>query len=165
MTQDEREFLIAEYEQAWTMILNIDERRFKFVEYFAAIFTGILAISASLVTWHDDLDVAVAVPVTTLLAVGVFVGFTFRWMLKSERAANVRYRKKINLIRGVLLTSVDDPGIEDYLSHKELGILTAADPQPGGTGSTLVGVFRFLNVEICVMALAIPALWMVVILT
>lgn len=165
MKEHEREFLIAEYEQAWAMILNIDERRFKFVEYYSAVFTAIIAVGTGVIVQRGGIDADIATALSVLLAVGAMVGQTFRGMLRSERAANLRYRKKINLLRTVFLGDSDHGAIQDFVNnHKEIGILLADDAQPSGTGSTLPNVFRFLTLETAVLVLAIPLLWTAVLL-
>ena len=168
MQEHERDFLIAEYEQAWAMILNIDERRLKFVEYYSGLFTAVIAVGATLITWRGLIDIVVAGPLTVLLLVAVLVGITCSKMIESERSANLRYRRKINLLRGVFLEKSADESIQDYVrNHDELGILTPnlhPTKQPTGTGSTLPAVLLALKIEVGVMVFAIPALWVFVLL-
>lgn len=166
MDDDERAFLIAEFEQAWAMVLSIDDRRFRFVEYYSAVFTAILTAASALVSWHGTVDASTATPLSALLLIGVLVGLTFVGMLKSERTANIRYRKKINLLREMFLKDSGAELIQDYVvNHEDLGIKLFTDKeQPSGVGSTLTGVFRFLYIEIGVLVVAVPALWLVVLL-
>ena len=159
MQESERDFLLAEYEQAWTMVQLIDERRFKFVEYYTAVFTVIVAFASVLVTWRGTIDLAVAIPLTVLLGLGALFGLTFRKMMLSERQGNVRYRRKINLLRAVFLERSDDPVIAEYLTHKDIGILLPSDPQPIGIGSTLTWVMRFMALETATLGMCIAGVW------
>jgi len=156
----EKEFLLAEYEQAWAMILNIDERRFKFVEYYSAIFAGVVAVASNFVVGQGRVTFASVAIVTVLFAMAVVIGYSFIHMMNSERKANVRYRKKVNLVRGLMLGDTADPKISEYLTHKDLGIKTLNDPdQPSGIGSTLKGVLGFLYLEIGVLVVGLAATW------
>jgi hypothetical protein len=160
MRDHEKEFLLAEYEQAWSMILNIDERRFKFVEYYSAIFAGVVAVAANFAIGQPMITEATAAVVTVLFVMAVAIGGSFLAMMRSERRANVRYRKKVNLIRGLMLGETADPAIREYLTHKDLGIKLFTDPeQPGGIGSTLRSVVVFLGLEIGVLVAGIVAVW------
>ncbi len=159
MEDREREFLLKEFDQAWSMILAIDERRFKFIEYYSAIFAGVVAVAASFVANSEKVSAVSAAVVTILFAMVVIIGFSFLHMLSAERRANIRYRKKVNLIRGLMLGEAVDPKIREYLSHKELGIKTLEDGQPVGIGSTLRGVLGFLYLEIAVLVVGIAAVW------
>jgi hypothetical protein len=139
------------------MVLNIDERRFKFVEYYSAIAAGSVAVVATLAGGGMHLGIAIAG--SALLAVAVLIGASFLAIIHSERRANVRYREKINVIRTLFLGGSEDERIRQYLSRKDLGILTAADPQPTGVGQTLRGVLLFMYAEMGILAAGIPALW------
>lgn len=76
-----KEELIAEFNSAWIMIQNIDERRGKFFQYFNLFFGAILTA-------------AIAVKSSLVLIVGILAGLGTLYILWSERKANIRYRKK-----------------------------------------------------------------------
>ena len=158
MDAKERDFLLAEFSTAWSMIIALDDRRMKFVEFHAGLATLILAGASALVTWRKEVDVAVAIPLSGMLAVGVVATYAVRRMLHAERKANVRYRNKINLIRQTFLATSADPSIKAYLTRSEFGIRTD-EIAAKDKGSTLNGVLVFLYVEAFLMLLAIPGVW------
>jgi len=158
LEQHEQAFLLAEFEQAWAQVLNIDERRLKFVEYYSAIVAAILAVAANLAV-DRELTVPIGLLVTALLTAGVLIGAAFVFMILSERAANRRYREKINLIRGLFLTESTHPGMTEYLARKDLGVKTGADAQPDRLGRTLKGVLVFMGLEIALVVVVAIATW------
>ena len=67
-------------------------------------------------------------------------------MLRSERDANLRYRRKINYIRGVFLEGRKEESITKYLiEHRALGTPTPRTEDLSKTGRTLKLVFWFLS--------------------
>lgn len=123
MDAKEREFLLAEFSTA-SMIVALDDRRMKFVEFHVGLATLILAGASALLTWRHTIDIAVAIPLSATLAVGVLGSVIVRSLLDSERKANVRYRNKISLLRRTFLADSSDPAIKTYLSRPEFGIRT-----------------------------------------
>jgi len=88
-------------------------------------------------------------------------GFAVLGILWKERDANIRYRKKANLIRSVFLGGSSDQKINDYLTkHKDLGILVPGDAEePKGIGSTLKLMFFFLGLEILGLVVTFVYIW------
>ena len=96
MSPEQKDYLLSENNNAWNMIHNIDERRAKFFQYFQALF-GIL-ITAFFKFHYEE-----------LLIINLIIGIGIILMLKSERRANITYRKKINFIREIFLEDESNP--------------------------------------------------------
>ncbi|MHC4561803.1 MAG: RipA family octameric membrane protein [Planctomycetota bacterium] len=169
MANYQREFLLEEYKTAWQTIMNIDERRAKFMKYYSFIFLGIMSVVLThFQKLQDDVGLWGRIGMTSLLGCGVVVGVAVMMVLRSERDANIRYRKKVNLVREAFLKLMapEDPAdvnvIAKYLEHKDLGIKTFDGVhQPAGLGRTLKPVFFFIVVQICCLCAAGAYVWCV----
>lgn len=160
MIEKGRDLLIEEYKTAWQMILNIDERRGKFIHYFSFVFIGVIGVVVNLlkdINLFDEVSTLCSsqvVMVNVLFFVATIVGLTVIYMLIAERAANIRYRKKVNLMRELLTENTDLSG-NKYLEHKwseDLGIITLSI-RPRGVGKTLCGAFWLIVIEMfCLLA-------------
>jgi len=143
----EQDFLLLEFETAFEHIQRIDDRRMRFVEFLLTL-NSLLAtgVAAVLIATQSDepsleLDSGHVVLVTLAACLGILGIGVIAWMVDSERKANVRYRMKVNHIRGLFLANSTHPGIERYLeNYRVLGTPTDKSPQPGGLGRTLKGV-------------------------
>ena len=85
----------------------------------------------------------------TLVLIGgiiaVSAGLTILSMLRSERLANVRFRRRVNYIRGMFLEGSTDENIREYLDrHAELNTPTGKTENFHPWGSTLTGVRRLI---------------------
>jgi hypothetical protein len=160
MDAEIREFLISEFETSWNMILNIDERRFKTIEYFSFIVAGTFsAVSAILVFNRDDPARYMA---TALLAAATFIGISFIAVLHSERTANLNYRMKINLLRGFFFEGVQDEKMLRKMldqKSKDIGLLIDTDEQPSGLGRTLPKILLAMGIEMLLMVVGICFVW------
>ena len=161
MQAQTKDFLIAEYESSWQQVLNIDTRRGMFFNYFNVVFLAVLTVVANL--WDGGEASAAslaavegaapslpsAVAITIILLFTILIGNTLVKILKSERAANVRYRNKINLIRETFLSNPTDPKIEFYMKQKDLGIkdFTYDKESINATGRTLKRIFKLIRIE------------------
>ena len=165
MNGKEPHFLLEEYKTAWQMILNIDERRGKFVRYYSFIFLGVFSLSVNLlknVGSSNPLLFPQAIMITGLLTSAIVVGAVVMRLLYAERNANIRYRKKVNLIREILLKNSKNTDVTDYLTYKELGIKTfTKDEQPKGLGGTLRAMFFWIAVEIAGLLSGIVYVWII----
>jgi len=166
-TQEEiKNFLTTEFEKAWDMIFLIDNRRFKIIQYYSFIVVGVLTLATKFIIdqrpgngGDAGIELFLYLLITILLLVTIAIGLTFRKVLQSERDANVRYRKKINLIRGLFLLDSESDQIAEYLKHPEWGIKTARDEQPSGMGTTLKGVYHFISIGIFLTIIFIFFIW------
>lgn len=170
MIEKGRDLLIEEYKTAWQMILNIDERRGKFIHYFSFVFIGVIGVVVNLlkdINLFDEVSTlcpSQVVMVNVLLFVATIVGLTVIYMLIAERAANIRYRKKVNLMRELLYKATDIPK-DEYLDRNrkdsvDLGIKTFHnDKQPKGIGKTLRGGFGFVIIVIACFAAGLYLSW------
>lgn len=154
LTHKEEKFLYLEFEKAWDMVFLLDERRVKIVQFYSVIFAAIIGFVANLVVNYlknsDGFSLYVGIAV---LSAGLLIGFSSILFLASERESNIRYRKKINLIRGIFLENSNCDLVKDYLSHKKLGIKTLKDAdQPEGLGQTLSKVVWIVYIEIFVQS-------------
>lgn len=139
------EFLLAEFETAFDFIKAIDDRRLRFVEFIIAInvllATGVVGL-AKLDEYFTQNDAIVGLVASAMLTACTALIVS---MLKSERDANLRYRRKINFIRGMFLDNFKDEIFSKYLmEHRALGTPTPRTEDLSKTGRTLKSVFRFL---------------------
>lgn len=151
MDPNSKDFLLAEFSSAFEHIQRLDDRRLRFVEFLIS-FNGALAAVVVAVITRSDSDTAGASAklditrgdqylVCVAAAIAIVATAALMWMVHSERGANLRYRRKVNHIRGIFLHDSDDPGIAQYLAdHKSLGTPTNRSDQPTGWGKTLKGV-------------------------
>lgn len=161
MDSNQKDFLVEEYNKAWDMVLAIDSRRGVFSRYYNILFLAVLAVSTNVLVNAKEIDLVVCVGLTLVFAFTYFTGNAAKGILESERSANVRYRKKINLIREVFLGSSEDATIKEYLSHSELGIklLSQEKDQPEGIGRTLVGIYRLISIQKNALVICSIGLW------
>jgi len=149
--QQASNFLLAEFETAFEFIKAIDDRRLRFVEFIITInvllaggVVGLAKIDENF--GRDDALAGLAASAILTACTGLIIN-----MLRSERDANLRYRRKINFIRGVFLEHMKDESITTYLTdHRTLGTPTSRTEDLSKTGRTLKSVFWFL----CVLNLA-----------
>lgn len=149
------------------MILNIDERRGKFLQFFSFIFVGVLSIFVTLMNNTGVPCLSEAIFFTVLLFSTFLTGLAFMWALCSERKANIRYRKWINLIREIFLGTVENPKTSEefidselrkYLTMKDWGIKTSGD-NIDKIGGTLTGIFICMAIELLTLQAAIVYIW------
>jgi hypothetical protein len=156
-----KDFLIAEFESSWQQVLNLDNRRGTFSNYYNLGFLGVLAFIANLwsktgpITW-TTMVLTTAVLAFTYLIANIVIG-----ILESERQANVRYRKKINLIREIFLADVTDQKIQHYMQQKELGIKDFSNDEKtiNPVGETLKGIYRMIELQKWALFLIGVLLW------
>jgi len=156
-----KDFLIAEFNKAWDMVLAIDSRRGVFSRYYNILFLAVLAVSTNVLVKIDELNTATSIGLSLIFIFTYLAGDVTKGILESERAANIRYRKKINLIREMLLGASEEEVIKEYLSHSELGIklLSQESDQPEGVGRTLVGIYRLILIQKIALVTCIIGVW------
>ncbi len=161
MESEQKDFLIAEFNKAWDMVLAIDSRRGTFSRYYNVLFLAVLTISTHILVRIDRLNIVICVGLSLVFIFTYVAGETIKGILKSERNANIRYRKKINLIREVFCGDSEDDLINLYLSHKDLGILLISQDseQPKGIGRTLAGIFKLIRIQKATLILCTLGLW------
>jgi hypothetical protein len=115
MEQREENFLVAEYAQSWQTINAVDERRGKFLQSVSLLVVAAIGAIGFLISGKSLLPLSNAFEASSILVFTFLVGLATMTILRAERDANIRYRKKVNLIRHVLLSSSTDPEIKDYL--------------------------------------------------
>ncbi|MEE3320295.1 MAG: hypothetical protein VX258_06380 [Pseudomonadota bacterium] len=161
MESNHKDFLIAEFNKAWDMVLAIDSRRGVFSRYYNILFLAVLAVTTNVLVKIDEFNMAACMGLSLVFVFTYLAGDVTQGILESERAANIRYRKKINLIREILLGSSEEEVIKEYLSHSELGIklLSQESDQPEGVGRTLVGIYRLILMQKIAMVMCVIGLW------
>lgn len=167
MDSDHKDFLLAEFNKAWDMVLAIDTRRGIFSRYYNIFFTAILVVSTNIIVNIDKLNISICIGLTLIFVFTYLVGDVTKGILESERGANIRYRKKINLIREIFLGSSEEEIIKDYLSHTELGIklLSQENYQPEGAGRTLLGIYKLIFIQKLVLVACTVCVWAYYVLT
>lgn len=151
MTPEEHQFLLAEFNQAWLLVNAIDERRGKFLQSVTAMVIATVGAVGFLISGDKPaLPLNRTVEACALVAVTILACLWVMAILLSERAANVRYRKKANVIRSLFLARSPIPAVQDYLTcNKDLGVLIPGDTQePKGVGNTLFAMFVFLALQV-----------------
>lgn len=147
MDQSTVEFLRAEYDTAWAHIRGIDDRRLKFVEFYISLNAVLATVIATVVTRSKGSMFTFGNFALVLIG-GIIVassGLTILSMLRSERLANIRFRKRANYIRGIFLEGSKDDRIREYLErHAELNTPTSETENLHARGSTLAGVWRLI---------------------
>lgn len=161
MDSNHKDFLIAEFNKAWDMVLAIDSRRGIFSRYYNILFLAVLAVSTNILVKIDEINIATCIGLSLVFMFTYLAGSITKGILESERSANIRYRKKINLIREIFLSSSEDEAIKEYLSHSELGIkiLSQESDQPEGAGRTLVGIYRLIRIQKTVLVMCGIGVW------
>ena len=147
MDQSTEEFLRAEYDTAWAHIRDIDDRRLKFVEFYISLNAILATVVATVVTQSKASGFTFGN--FTLVFIGDTVvtcaGLTILGMLRSERLANIRFRRRANYIRGIFLEESKDNRIQEYLGkYAELNTPTSKTENFDVWGSTLAGVRRLI---------------------
>jgi hydrogenase maturation factor len=143
--QQANNFFLAEFETAFEFIKAIDDRRLRFVEFIITINVLLAGGVVGLAKIDDEFTLSDSL--TGLASSAILTACTalIISMLKSERDANLRYRRKINFIRGVFLEHLKDERITNYLmEHRKLGTPTSGTEDLSKTGRTLKLVFWFL---------------------
>jgi len=163
MINDERtrDMLLAEYQSAWQQVQNIDTRRGTFSSYYNLGYLGVLAFVANLWSKPGDVTLTTMLLTTAVLVFSYLTAITIVGILESERKANLRYRKKINLIRENFLADSQDPKIQHYMQRKELGIKDFTNDQDSfdAVGGTLKGIYRMIDLQKWALILIGLLLW------
>ena len=139
-------FFLSEFETAFDFIKAIDDRRLRFVEFIITI--NVLLAGGVIGLAKIDSKFTLSDSLTGLAASAILTACTALIinMLRSERDANLRYRRKINYIRGVFLEGRKEESITKYLiEHRALGTPTPRTEDLSKTGRTLKLVFWFLS--------------------
>lgn len=158
MKDSTKELLLVEFETSWQQLFSIDNRRGAFFNYFNVAFFAVLTFTASVWTKGTAPTTWTAAALSATYILLALMAEAVRQVLDSERAANVRYRHKINLIREIFLSGDDDPHIQSYLKQKEIGIktFTGSGNEVEKTGGTLKPIYLMLRIQqIALAALAI----------
>lgn len=125
ISPEEKDFLIAEYNASWTTIQNIDNRRGSFVRIFTLICIGVYSIVAGISNAGHLETIETKYFISLLLIPSTLGAILFVGVLMSERSANIRYRKRVNNIREMLLTNSKNEAVSEYLvgeTHNPKGI-------------------------------------------
>jgi hypothetical protein len=147
------------------MIFHLDERRMKILGMYSVIFVAIIGFVADLIHGRENVLIGFGLKIAacSVLVAGVLVGLAVIFILKSERDANIRYRNKMNLIRGLFL----DPDraasgdqrilLQKYLTiGEQWGVKTHnSKSPPHGWGSTLGKVLLVVGLEMFVLVLGV----------
>ena len=163
MKEAEGRFLLAEFAQCWTLIVGIDERRAKFLQTITTVVIAAVGAVGFLIGQDKGaLPLHRAVEATALLSFTLVGCLVMLRILLAEREANIRYRKKANVLRHLLLADAPSPSVLDYLSnHKELGVLIPGDKgEPVGVGSTLLWILVLLAAELLGILATVWYVWM-----
>lgn len=156
-----KDLLLLEFESSWQQVFSIDNRRGVFFNYFNVAFFGVLTFTAGVWSKAGAPTLPAALALTATFILLIFMSRAVVEILESERDANVRYRKKINLIREMLLAHLADPKIQYYLEQKQIGIKTftaerdAIDP----VGRTLKGIYFLLNLQQAALVVFVILIW------
>jgi len=161
MNNSDKDFFIAEFNKAWDMVLAIDLRRGTFSRYYNILFLAVLAVSTNILLNVEKINLAVSFGLTLIFIFTYLAGNVTKGILESERSANIRYRKKINLIREIFLGNNEEKIVKEYLAHPELGIklLSQEDNQPEGVGRTLKGIYNLISIQKITLIACIFGLW------
>jgi hypothetical protein len=149
MERQSVETLLLEFETAWQQIFTIDNRRGTYFLCFSALFFLIAASAVFMLIPAAPSATIAAFGATIVLLVHVALGHYLIGVYESERAANVRYRRKINFIRELLLSRDDDESIKDYLGKKEIGIKTfsGSGNEIDKVGGTLTQIYALIRLQ------------------
>ena len=163
MDDHTKDFLLAEFQTSWQQVMNIDNRRGTFFNFYHVAFFGALTFTASLWSKLDTPSLATAIALSIVDLLLIFMGKAVKEILESERSANIRYRNKINLIREIFLSGTKSNKIRYYLSQKHLGIKTYTDDKESldSIGGTLKGIFKWINIERTALIIAFVLVWVV----
>ena len=141
--------LLMESETSWQQLFNIDNRRGAYFLCFATTFFLVGASAVALLALAPRVTPGLALAATIVLASHIAFGHYLIGVYESERAANVRYRKKINLIREILLSKAPEAEIQDYLNKKEIGIktFTGSGNEIEKLGGTLTQMYALIKAQ------------------
>ena len=147
MDESTAEFLREEYDTAWAHIRGIDDRRLKFTEFYISLNAILATVIAAAITRSKGSVITFGN--FTLVFIGEVIttgaGLTILGMLRSERQANIRFRRRANYIRGIFLEGSADDRIKEYLErHAELNTPTDKTENLHIRGSTLKWVYRLI---------------------
>ena len=161
MTPEEKDFLLAEFNTAWEMIYKIDDRRGTFTKFFTFLFLAVLGVVAEILSKASPINLLICILCTLLLLMSVAVGQIIIKVLKSERKANKRYRKKINLIREMFLSDSSNDKIIEYITKKDIGIklYKNKEDRPQGDGETLTQIYTFIGYKQFIFIVLSISLW------
>jgi hypothetical protein len=155
------DFLIAEFTTAFAHIQKIDDRRLRFAEYLISLHAVLATATVAVITKFRPesttfkLDGSDAILLWTGAGIALVATIAILSMLNSEREANLRYRRKINHLRGIFLLNEENPEIQRYLSdYASLGTPTHRNEQPTGLGRTLRGIFALSIIFVTVWLIA-----------
>lgn len=164
MVKDEhiQAFLLAEFQTAWKQVQDIDTRRGTFSNFYNLGFLGVLAFIANLWNKPGDVTLTTMLLTTAVLVFSYLTANTIVGILESERKANIRYRKKINLIRENFLSGSDDLQVQHYMQRKELGIKDFTNDRDSfdAVGGTLKGIYRMIGLQKTALVLIGAVLWL-----
>lgn len=161
MKETSKDLLVVEFEYSWQQVFNIDTRRGVFFNYFNVAFFIVLTFTANVWTKANQPALLTAVALSATFVLLAFMARAIKAVLESERAANVRYRKKINLIREMFLAEDDDPKIQMYLKQKEIGIKTFSGEGNAidGVGGTLRPIYFMLHLQQVALGILAALIW------
>jgi len=162
MKEYSKDLLIAEFESSWQQLFNIDTRRGVFFNYFNVAFFGVLTFTAGVWAKGTQPSMLTAVALSATFVLLAFMARAVKSILESERAANVRYRKKINLIREMFLAEDDDPRIQMYLKQKDIGIkiFSGEGNEIDKVGGTLKPIYFMIHLQQGALAVLAALIWL-----
>ena len=157
-----KDLLLCEFETSWQQVFSIDNRRGIYFNYFNVAFFGVLTFTASVWSKPGAPSLPAALALTTTFILLVFMSRAVVEILESERDANVRYRKKINLIREMLLAHLTDPKVKYYLEQKQIGIKTFTSERDAidAVGRTLKGIYFLLHLQQAALVVLVVLIWL-----
>ena len=157
----EKDFLLKEFDTSWQQIIAFDNRRGIFFSFFNIIFVAVLTISSSLWVKSDHPSLLVSIGLTLIYIMTILVSYTIIKILESERSANVRYRKKINLIREIFLKETKNTGIQYYLTQSDIGIklYSGGSNEINAVGGTLKNIYLLIHIEQAILVILIFGVW------
>jgi uncharacterized membrane protein len=124
MNVSEREFLLKEFETAWSHLGSLETRRFEILQYYSGFFgVYIGAIAVMFQISRSDNSISYIFSIFSSLMITIF-SFSCSKILQRERDASERYRNKINSTRKVFLLFTNDLnviGYRDYIGSEDIG--------------------------------------------
>jgi hypothetical protein len=161
MKQHEIDFLQKEFETSWQQIRGFDTRRGVFFNFFNFTFVAVLSFSSTMWIKGQEQSMFSTVSLSLIYLMLLFVSYTIIKVLESERKANVRYRKKINLIREMFLSESEDEKIKDYLTRSDIGIKidSGTRNEIDSVGGTLKNIYRLIHAEQVVLVILFVGVW------
>ncbi|OEF07613.1 hypothetical protein [Vibrio genomosp. F10] len=161
MENHEKEFLLKEYDTSWQQILSFDTRRGIFFNFFNFAFIAVLSLSSGVWVKSNEQTLFVTIILSLVYIMLLLVSYTVIKILESERKANVRYRKKINLIREMFLTKSDDEQVKYFLTRTDIGIKidSGNNNEISTIGGTLKKIYLLIHIEQAVLILLTLGIW------